>query len=94
MTTPPWIQQLRDEVKWRMKAFGITQVALAEYTDISESYMSQILNGYNTGSAELLEKIAIAMGVRIVIQAAGPPDPGIMLSLDASDRYRGTRVGA
>ena len=63
----PWLQHLRDEVRARLRARRATQAALARHLGISPKHLSQVLNGAVTGSPELHDRMAQAVGLRIAI---------------------------
>jgi transcriptional regulator with XRE-family HTH domain len=65
--TSPWLDQLRTEVRRRIRAQRSTQQALAAHLGITPKHMSQILNGKVSGSPEMLDRIAAAAGLRIAV---------------------------
>jgi DNA-binding transcriptional regulator YdaS (Cro superfamily) len=66
-----WVQQLRAEVRARLRDQRATQVGLAEQLGITPKHMSQMLTGKVAGSPEMLEAMARAVGLQIVILDAG-----------------------
>jgi plasmid maintenance system antidote protein VapI len=71
----PWLCQLRSEVRRRVRAQASTRGALAAYLGITPKHMSQVLTGKVNGSPELLDRIAEAVGLRIVIAVGGESVP-------------------
>lgn len=87
--SPPWLRHLRAEVRTRIRARHATQASLAGWLGITPKHLSQVLTGTATGSPDLLDRIAGAVGLRIVIMDTGrEPVP-----LDADQRGR-RRAGA
>jgi transcriptional regulator with XRE-family HTH domain len=76
-TRSPWLLELRREVKARLREQGATQASLARYLGITEKHLSQLLTGKTDGSPEMLDRLAAAAGLRIVITDA--PEPGPVL---------------
>lgn len=76
-TRSPWLLELRREVKARLRGQGATQASLARYLGITEKHLSQLLTGRTDGSPEMLDRLAAAVGLRIVI--ADAPGPGAVL---------------
>jgi transcriptional regulator with XRE-family HTH domain len=66
-----WVRQLRSEVRARLRDQDATQAGLAERLGITEKHMSQMLRGLVTGSPELLERMAGAVGLRIMVMEGG-----------------------
>lgn len=56
-----------DMIKKARKDNGITQIALAEASDITQTYLSQIENNTKIPSIEVLKKIAFAMDFDLTI---------------------------
>ena len=67
-----WLAELRAEVKRRLKARHTTQKALAEYLGITEKHLCQMLAGRIDGGHEVLERLALAMGLKIAVVSNGP----------------------
>jgi hypothetical protein len=55
---PPWLADLRNKVKARLRAQGATQVGLAWHLGITPKHMSQLLTGTVTGTPEMLDRLA------------------------------------
>ena len=78
MKTPPasgspWLRDLRNKVRARLRAQGSTQAGLAWHLGLSEKHVSQLLTGKVVGSPEMLDRIAASVGLRIaVVDAEGP----------------------
>jgi transcriptional regulator with XRE-family HTH domain len=63
----PWLDQLAAEIRYRLRAQRTTQAALAAHAGITPKHLSQILTGAVNGSPEILDRVAAAMGLRIMI---------------------------
>lgn len=89
MTTEPasgvaWLDQLSREIRRCLRAQRSTQQALAAHVGITPKHMSQVLTGKIAAKPELLERLAAAVGLRIVI-AVGDREP-VALALDTRGR--------
>jgi len=82
---PAWLLEFRSQVRARLKAQRSTQAALAAYLGISAKHMNQVLKGGVSPNPALLDKIATAVGLRIVVAADGDPVP---LALNMAGRRR------
>jgi transcriptional regulator with XRE-family HTH domain len=87
--SPPWLRHLRSEVRTRIRARNATQASLAAALGITPKHLSQVLTGTVVGSPQLLDRIAGAVGLRIVIMATGR-DP-VPLAPDRRGRRSGRR---
>lgn len=74
-TGSPWLRDLRNKVRARLRAQGSTQAGLAWHLGLSEKHVSQLLTGKVVGSPEMLDRIAAAAGLRIVVTDAEGPAP-------------------
>jgi len=74
-TCPPWLLNLRREVKARLREQGATQAGLAWYLGITEKHVCEFLAGHVGGSPEMLDRIAAAVGLRIAIEDDPGPRP-------------------
>jgi transcriptional regulator with XRE-family HTH domain len=91
--SPPWLKHLRAEVRARVRARNGTQASLAAAIGITPKHLSQVLTGKVAGSPQLLDRIAGAVGLRIVIMATGR-DP-VPLTPDQRGRWsRSRQTGA
>lgn len=72
---PPWVAQLREEVRERLSERCATQQALAACLGVTPQYLGQVLAGASVPSAEFAARLAEAMGLRIVIVTVGEPVP-------------------
>lgn len=75
---PPWLLDLRRKVKARLRAQGATQAGLAWHLGITEKHVCQLLSGKVTGTPEMLDRLAGAVGLQITLADAGtaPVLPG------------------
>jgi transcriptional regulator with XRE-family HTH domain len=73
-----WVQQLRGEVRARLKGQRATQLGLAERLGITPKHLNQMLTGKVTGSPEMLERMARAVGLQIVILDDGSLVPPVL----------------
>jgi transcriptional regulator with XRE-family HTH domain len=98
----PWLLDLRNKVRARLRAQGATQAGLAWHLGITEKHVSQLLTGQVTGSPEMLDRIAAAAGLRIAIVDAEAPAPVLPRRRPGSGRrgvpreagkFAGTREG-
>jgi len=71
-------RRLGDAVQVRRKSAGLTQEQLAEATDSSTEWISQVERGIGMPSVELLLRLAEALGASLVdlMQAASSPSMG------------------
>ncbi len=58
-----WIDYASNKIKELRKAAGMTQVELAEKSNIPQSYISRLENGEHSPTAKTISKIAKALGV-------------------------------
>lgn len=72
---PPWLCQLRAEVLRRIYDQNATQAALADHLGITAKHLNHVLKGVSNGSPQLLDRIAAACGLRIVVAVDGDPVP-------------------
>lgn len=82
---PPWLTQLRYDVRRQLRAQRTTQSALAAHIGVTPQYMSQVLTGRVPGSPALLTRIAVAAGLSITV-TAGDTEP-VQLPRDARGRW-------
>ena len=75
---PPWLRDLRNKVKARLRAQGATQAGLAWHLGITEKHVSQLLTGKVDGTPEMLDRLARSVGLRITLSDAdsAPALPG------------------
>ena len=75
---PPWLRDLRNKVKARLRAQGATQAGLAWHLGITEKHVSQLLTGKVDGTPEMLDRLARSVGLRITLADAdsAPSLPG------------------
>lgn len=69
---PPWLIDLRRKVRARLRAQGATQAGLAWHLGITEKHVSQLLSGTVTGTPEMLDRLARAVGLKITLADNGP----------------------
>ena len=64
-----------DLIRDRRKALGLTLAQLAQRTNMSLGYLSQIELGKNSASIETLYRISLGLGVRLadLFQSVQPP---------------------
>ena len=74
---PPWLLDLRRKVKMRLRAQGATQAGLAWHMGITEKHICQLLNGTVTGTPDMLDRLAAAVGLRIAIVNSDGPAPSL-----------------
>jgi transcriptional regulator with XRE-family HTH domain len=72
---PSWAAELRAEVSRRLRAQKATQIGLADYLGITPKHVNQLLRGHVTGTAEMLDALAGAVGLRITVEESGEPVP-------------------
>ena len=58
---PPGPPELKEYIRGQMRALGIRQKLLAEKTGVSESYVSQVLNGKAKPSNRFLQNLETAL---------------------------------
>jgi transcriptional regulator with XRE-family HTH domain len=75
---PPWLRDLRNKVRARLRAQGATQAGLAWHLGITEKHVSQLLTGKVDGTPEMLDRLARSVGLRITLAEADtkPSIPG------------------
>lgn len=75
---PPWLLDLRRKVKARLRQQGATQAGLAWHLGITEKHVCQLLSGKVTGTPEMLDRLAGAVGLQITLADSGtaPSLPG------------------
>ena len=73
---PPWLRELRNKVKARLRAQGATQAGLAWHLGITEKHVSQLLTGKVDGTPEMLDRLARSVGLRITL-TEGDTKPSI-----------------
>jgi len=74
---PPWVRDLRLKVRARLRRQRATQAGLAWHLGITPKHMSQLLNGVVTGTPDMLDRLAAAVGLRIVLAEAEGPVPSL-----------------
>ena len=74
----PWVRQLRARVRAGLRKQHATQAGLAEHLGVAPNYLNQVLTGKAAGSPDLLERMAAAVGLRIVILDAGTAAPPVL----------------
>ena len=67
---PPWLIDLRRKVKARLRQQGATQVGLAWHLGITPKHVNQLLQGTVTGTPEMLDRLARAVGIEITLADA------------------------
>jgi transcriptional regulator with XRE-family HTH domain len=67
---PPWLRDLRNKVRTRLRAQGATQAGLAWHLGITPKHMSQLLTGKVDGTPEMLDRLARSVGLRIMLADA------------------------
>jgi transcriptional regulator with XRE-family HTH domain len=88
---PPWVRDLRNKVRARLRAQGATQAGLAWHLGITEKHVSQLLTGKVDGTPEMLDALARAVGLRITLAEgdAAPALPGRRVSRRRKPREAG-----
>lgn len=74
-TDPAWLTDLRGKVTAHLRAQGATQGGLAYHLGITPKHVCQLLSGKVTGSPEMLDQLAAACGLRILIGQSPDPAP-------------------
>jgi transcriptional regulator with XRE-family HTH domain len=66
---------LGNAIRERRKALGLTLAQMAQRTNVSLGYLSQIELGKNSASIETLYKISLGLGIKMadLFQAVQPP---------------------
>jgi transcriptional regulator with XRE-family HTH domain len=73
---PPWLRDLRNKVRARLRQQGATQAGLAWHLGITPKHITQLLTGTVTGTPEMLDRLARSVGLKIVL-AEGDPAPAL-----------------
>ena len=74
-TDPAWVRDLRQRVIAHLHATSATQIGLAEYLGVSPKHVNQILKGVIAGTPSMLDQMAAAAGLEIVVRESGRPAP-------------------
>ncbi len=85
---------VRQEIRKRREALGLTQEALCERAGISIDAVTRIENGKRVPSLSTLARIAGALDIRVVDLLAGAPAPRQRPRLAALRRIEATLVNA
>lgn len=72
---PPWLADLRNKVRARLRKQGATQAGLAWHLGITPKHMCQLLTGKVQGTPEMLDRMATAVGLRIELADTEEPAP-------------------
>jgi transcriptional regulator with XRE-family HTH domain len=54
---------MAEEIRNRLKEFGMSQVTFSKYADCSEKHLSQVLTGKKVAQMETLERWAFLLGL-------------------------------
>jgi transcriptional regulator with XRE-family HTH domain len=72
---PEWVGDLRRRVVAHLRAQKATQIGLAEYLGVTPKHVNQILKGVTPGTSALLDRMAAAAGLEIVVRDSAKPAP-------------------
>jgi transcriptional regulator with XRE-family HTH domain len=64
---------IKAAIRTELKVDGCTQKDLARYLGISEKHVSQVLTGKVAGHLPLIERMAQAVGLSLLVTATHPP---------------------